>query len=186
MVTDSSIAWWIAFGPHGPRAETPPGEWTKVWLYTAAGVGLSAVLFFGIHSLARPPPRTMTKEWQEATNEYLKVSFRRWSDAASAIPISLLRPLQNNCADTIINRPRRVIPSTVSAVKDTAAKVTFKASPQRLKASVSMRRSRKWSKDNRLLSLTTAIPLCTVTSIERTQQSLIFVHTKSISSPALF
>ncbi|KAL6251530.1 Cytochrome c oxidase subunit 5B, mitochondrial [Rhinocladiella similis] len=69
---EKKAAWWIAFGPHGPRAETPPGEWTKVWLYTAAGVGLSAVLFFGIHSLARPPPRTMTKEWQEATNEYLK------------------------------------------------------------------------------------------------------------------
>ena len=52
----------------------PPGEWTKVWLYTAAGVGISGVLFWFIHSMARPQPRTMTKEWQEATNEYLKVS----------------------------------------------------------------------------------------------------------------
>ncbi|KAK5211655.1 Cytochrome c oxidase subunit 5B, mitochondrial [Exophiala xenobiotica] len=67
-----TTAWWIAFGPHGPRAETPPGEWTKVWIYTAAGVAISAVLFLIIHSFARPPPRTMTKEWQEATNEYLK------------------------------------------------------------------------------------------------------------------
>jgi hypothetical protein len=41
--------------------------------YTTIGVVISAVLFFGIHSFARPPPRTMTKEWQEATNEYLKV-----------------------------------------------------------------------------------------------------------------
>ncbi|EXJ91511.1 cytochrome c oxidase subunit 4 [Capronia epimyces CBS 606.96] len=69
---EKKAAWWIAFGPHGPRAETPPGEWTKVWLYTAAGVGISAVLFLLLQTSARPPPRTMTKEWQEATNEYLK------------------------------------------------------------------------------------------------------------------
>ena len=78
------IAWWIAFGPHGPRADAPPGEWTKVFLYTAGGVGISVALFFIIHSFARPPPRTMTKEWQEATNEYLKVRMflciqRAWS-----------------------------------------------------------------------------------------------------------
>lgn len=73
-------AWWIAFGPHGPRAEAPPGEWARVWLYTGIGVAVSAALFLLVHSFARPPPRTMTKEWQEATNEYLKVrvqiSFR--------------------------------------------------------------------------------------------------------------
>jgi len=69
----SSVAWWIAFGPHGPRAETPPGEWTKVFLYTAVGIAASGVLFYAVHSNARPQPRTMTKEWQEATNEYLKV-----------------------------------------------------------------------------------------------------------------
>lgn len=76
-LTDYSIAWWIAFGPHGPRAEAPPGEWTKVFIYTAAGVGISVALFFAIHSFARPPPKSMTKEWQEATNEYLKVRTAR-------------------------------------------------------------------------------------------------------------
>ncbi|KAJ9604629.1 Cytochrome c oxidase subunit 5B, mitochondrial [Cladophialophora chaetospira] len=69
---EKKAAWWIAFGPHGPRAGDPPGEWTKVWLYTAAGVGISLAVFWLIHSMARPPPRSMTKEWQEATNEYLK------------------------------------------------------------------------------------------------------------------
>ena len=73
-MTDLWTAWWIAFGPHGPRAMEPPGEWTRVFLYTAAAVALSGVIFFGIHSMARPQPRTMTKEWQLATEEYLKVS----------------------------------------------------------------------------------------------------------------
>lgn len=67
-------AWWIAFGPHGPRAETPPGEWTKVFIYSGIGLAISAAVFVFIHSFARPQPRSMTKEWQEATNEYLKVS----------------------------------------------------------------------------------------------------------------
>jgi cytochrome c oxidase subunit 4 len=75
-------AWWIAFGPHGPRAEAPPGEWTRVSLYSGIGLAISAVLFLVIHSFSRPPPRTMTKEWQEATNEYLKVRiplrFQNW------------------------------------------------------------------------------------------------------------
>jgi cytochrome c oxidase subunit 4 len=72
-LTDWIVAWWIAFGPHGPRAEAPPGEWTRVFLYSGIGLAISAVVFLVIHSFARPPPRSMTKEWQEATNEYLKV-----------------------------------------------------------------------------------------------------------------
>jgi cytochrome c oxidase subunit 4 len=42
-------------------------------LYSGVGLAISAVVFLAVHSFARPPPRTMTKEWQEATNEYLKV-----------------------------------------------------------------------------------------------------------------
>lgn len=77
VLTRIPIAWWIAFGPHGPRAETPPGEWGKIWFYTTIGVAVAVTIFFLVHSFARPPPRTMTKEWQEATNEYLKVWFIR-------------------------------------------------------------------------------------------------------------
>lgn len=36
-------------------------------------MGASAVLFGAIRYFARAPPPTMTKEYQEATNEYLKV-----------------------------------------------------------------------------------------------------------------
>jgi cytochrome c oxidase subunit 4 len=39
------------------------------------GVAVSFALFLTVRAFARPPPTTMTKEWQEASNEYLKVSF---------------------------------------------------------------------------------------------------------------
>ncbi|AEO71582.1 341d28af-8b7a-4027-9e4c-767c34573330 [Thermothielavioides terrestris] len=69
---EKKAAYWIAFGPHGPRALPPPGENKKVALYTAIGVGISFIIFATLRSFAKPAPRTMTKEWQEATNEYLK------------------------------------------------------------------------------------------------------------------
>jgi hypothetical protein len=68
-----STAYWIAFGSHGPRALPPPGEGKKIAAYTFAGLFASFVLFASIRSFANPPPPTMTKEWQEASNEYLKV-----------------------------------------------------------------------------------------------------------------
>ncbi|KAA6412426.1 MAG: cytochrome c oxidase subunit IV [Lasallia pustulata] len=71
-VQEKKAAYWIAFGPHGPRALPPPGEGWKVFYYTMLGVGVSFVLFLIIHSLARAPPRTMTKEYQMMSNEYLK------------------------------------------------------------------------------------------------------------------
>lgn len=84
MLTYRVSAWWIAFGPHGPRAEDPPGEWAKIWLYTGVGVAVSAALFLSVHLFAKPPPRTMTKEWQEATNEYLKVSLHYYISAETS------------------------------------------------------------------------------------------------------
>ncbi|RMZ77969.1 hypothetical protein DV738_g4150, partial [Chaetothyriales sp. CBS 135597] len=69
---EKKAAWWIAFGPHGPRAEDPPGEWTKVFLYSTIGVGIAVGIFLTVRSFAGPAPKSMTKEWQEATNEYLK------------------------------------------------------------------------------------------------------------------
>ena len=69
----SIAAYWIAFGPHGPRAQDPPGEGKKVALYTFIGIAASLAIFAGLRTMAKPAPYTMTKEWQEATNEYLKV-----------------------------------------------------------------------------------------------------------------
>ncbi|KAK2071501.1 hypothetical protein P8C59_005920 [Phyllachora maydis] len=66
---EQRAAYWIAFGPHGPRSEPPPGENARVALYTAIGIGVSFVIFIALRQFARPPPHTMNREWQEATNE---------------------------------------------------------------------------------------------------------------------
>jgi cytochrome c oxidase subunit 4 len=73
-------AYYIAFGAHGPRALPPPGEGWKVAMYTAVGVGVSLALFVTIRAFANPAPHTMNKEYQEATNEYLKVGLRTLLD----------------------------------------------------------------------------------------------------------
>jgi len=66
-------AYWIAFGPHGPRALPPPGESWSIFGYTMLGIGVSFVIFLLIRTQARPPPKTMNAQYQEMTNEYLKV-----------------------------------------------------------------------------------------------------------------
>jgi cytochrome c oxidase subunit 4 len=66
-------AYYIAFGPHGPRALPPPGEGKKIFGYTIIGLLISFGVFTFARMMARPPPATMTKEYQEKTNEYLRV-----------------------------------------------------------------------------------------------------------------
>ncbi|KFY54807.1 hypothetical protein V497_07465 [Pseudogymnoascus sp. VKM F-4516 (FW-969)] len=68
---EKKAAYWIAFGAHGPRAVAPPGEGWKVLGYTLAGIAVSFGLFATVRAFARGPPATMTKEYQEASNEYL-------------------------------------------------------------------------------------------------------------------
>lgn len=71
-----TTAYHIAFGPHGPRAEAPPGEGMKIFNYTMIGVAVSIALFYFTRVFARGPPKTMSQEWQEASNAYLKVRLR--------------------------------------------------------------------------------------------------------------
>ncbi|KAK4115640.1 cytochrome c oxidase subunit IV [Canariomyces notabilis] len=71
-IQEKKAAYWIAFGPHGPRALPPPGENKTVALGVAAGIAVSLGIFVLVRSFAKPAPHTMTKEWQEATNEYLR------------------------------------------------------------------------------------------------------------------
>ncbi|KKY37311.1 putative cytochrome c oxidase polypeptide 5 [Diaporthe ampelina] len=69
---EKKAAYWIAFGPHGPRAQPPADENKKVILYVLAGLGASLTIFATMRMFAKPAPHTMTREWQEASNEYLK------------------------------------------------------------------------------------------------------------------
>ncbi|KAI1189328.1 cytochrome c oxidase subunit IV family [Nemania serpens] len=69
---EKKAAYWIAFGPHGPRARPPPDENRKIALGTAVGILISLAIFATIRAFAGPAPSTMTREYEEATNEYLK------------------------------------------------------------------------------------------------------------------
>lgn len=71
-IQEKKAAYYIAFGPHGPRAEAPPGEGFKIFKYTMVGVLISLGLFYVTRVLARGPPKTMSAEWQEASNAYMK------------------------------------------------------------------------------------------------------------------
>ncbi|KAI8943811.1 hypothetical protein NX059_001785 [Plenodomus lindquistii] len=70
---EKKAAYFIAFGPHGPRRPPPPDEGRNVFLLSSAVIFGAFATFFAIRMFASPVrPRTMTKEWQEATEEYLK------------------------------------------------------------------------------------------------------------------
>lgn len=90
------IAYYVAFGPHGPRAPAnPPGTTLKIILGTGGLIAAAGALYIAVRVngayrlfplsplgrseyrtfhvvllLAAPaPPSTLTKEWQEASNE---------------------------------------------------------------------------------------------------------------------
>lgn len=77
LTPKSSAAYWIAFGPHGPRALPAPGEGWYVFRMTMLGCGIAVALYFFLQMFVRPPPRTMTKEYQQMSNEYLRVRIRQ-------------------------------------------------------------------------------------------------------------
>lgn len=131
-VTDLSkqIAYWIAFGAHGPRSVPPPGENWKIFRYTMFGVAVSFALFLMIKSFARPPPVTMTKEWQEASNEYLKVSFLvLYCCSHLSNCYCVKEPIDNLIFHT--NRRRRANLSLVYRLKDIAAREWCRVSRKR-------------------------------------------------------
>jgi len=69
---EKKAAYWIAFGPHGPRREVPPGEGFRIFRGIILLVGLSGAIFYTTRLFAGPPPKTMSKEWEERTNEFMK------------------------------------------------------------------------------------------------------------------
>ncbi|KAH7311753.1 cytochrome c oxidase subunit IV-domain-containing protein [Stachybotrys elegans] len=71
-IQEKKAAYWISFGPHGPRAVDPPGTNGRIAWGVAVGLAVSFGLFALTRAFAKPAPHTMTREWQEASNEYLK------------------------------------------------------------------------------------------------------------------
>ncbi|PHH80531.1 hypothetical protein CDD83_3684 [Cordyceps sp. RAO-2017] len=71
-IQEKKAAYWIAFGPHGPRAVDPAGTNARIAWGVVLGLGASLAIFGTIRSFARPEPDTMSREYQEAANEMLK------------------------------------------------------------------------------------------------------------------
>ncbi|KZT61333.1 cytochrome c oxidase subunit IV [Calocera cornea HHB12733] len=67
---EKKAAYYVAFGPHGPRTPiVPPGSGIKVFFGVVGCIGVAGLIFAITRAFAPPPPRSMTREWQEATNE---------------------------------------------------------------------------------------------------------------------
>ena len=72
-VDEKKAAYYVAFGPHGPRTpSSKPGDLMKILLGTTALVGVATTLYYAFKSLAPAAPRTITKEWEEASTERAK------------------------------------------------------------------------------------------------------------------
>ncbi|PYH98042.1 cytochrome c oxidase polypeptide 5, mitochondrial [Aspergillus ellipticus CBS 707.79] len=69
---EKKAAYYISFGAHGPRSLPPKGENFKIFVKVVQLTFVSFAIFYVIHLFAKPLPKTMTKEWQEASNEYAK------------------------------------------------------------------------------------------------------------------
>jgi cytochrome c oxidase subunit 4 len=79
---EKKAAWYISYGAWGPRRPIhPKGEVGKIATGVFAGLALSLGIFFAFRANAPEAPKTMNREWQEASNEYLKSkNANPWSD----------------------------------------------------------------------------------------------------------
>ncbi|KAK0211288.1 COX4, subunit IV of cytochrome c oxidase [Desarmillaria ectypa] len=69
-VEEKKAAYFVSFGPHGHRAPAgKPGDNLKIAASVAGLLGVSYLLMLGLKAMAPAPPQTLTKEWQEASNE---------------------------------------------------------------------------------------------------------------------
>lgn len=70
---EKKAAYYISFGEWGPRKPLyNPGDKSKIFWGVAGSIVASIFIFAGIRSLGQPAPQTMTRKWQEASDEYLK------------------------------------------------------------------------------------------------------------------
>ncbi|KAG6850598.1 hypothetical protein H0H93_011266 [Arthromyces matolae] len=68
-IDEKKAAYYVAFGPHGPRTPvSKPGDAAKIFFWTMTLVAVAGGLFATARAFAPPPPKTITKEWEEASN----------------------------------------------------------------------------------------------------------------------
>ncbi|KAG8715885.1 Cytochrome c oxidase subunit 5A [Ceratobasidium sp. 394] len=72
-IDEKKAAYFVAFGPHGPRSPvTPEGQTMKVITGTLALIGVATAAYAATRAYGGPTPKTFTKEYQEAMNERAK------------------------------------------------------------------------------------------------------------------
>lgn len=70
---EKKAAYYISFGEWGPRKPLyGPGDKSKIFWGTVAGLAAGVGLFAGLRMMAPEPPATLNKEWQQMSDEYLK------------------------------------------------------------------------------------------------------------------
>ncbi|ANZ77029.1 BA75_03938T0 [Komagataella pastoris] len=71
-LSEKKAAWYISFGEWGPRRPVHTKE-DKLYIFwgTVIGIVISATIF-GAFRYNRNVPKTMNREWQAASDEYLK------------------------------------------------------------------------------------------------------------------
>ncbi|GAC97765.1 cytochrome c oxidase subunit V [Pseudozyma hubeiensis SY62] len=63
-------AYFVSFGPHGPRKPiTASGQGAKTFAGVVAALGVTTGVYYLMRANGGAPVKTMTKEWQEASNE---------------------------------------------------------------------------------------------------------------------
>ncbi|CAG8459501.1 16373_t:CDS:2 [Acaulospora morrowiae] len=71
-VEEKKAAYYISFGAHGPREPlTKPGHVSKMIAAVSGIVAVSYGIFYMTRKAVPEKPVSLTKEWQEATNEKL-------------------------------------------------------------------------------------------------------------------
>ncbi|TCD70265.1 Cytochrome c oxidase subunit 5A [Steccherinum ochraceum] len=69
-IEEKKAAYYVAFGPHGPRKPiSAPGDSLKILLAVVGAMAVAGAVSAGVKSMAPPPPRTLNKEWEQASNE---------------------------------------------------------------------------------------------------------------------
>jgi len=67
---EKKAAYYVSFGPHGPREPiVEAGHAFKTLGGVTAVLAVTTGLYFLAHQFSPPPPKTITREWQEASNE---------------------------------------------------------------------------------------------------------------------